>query len=84
MTDRILVLSAVYAVLPDGHFMGYYFGVRYGDGIGNRGSLLSLTIALMVSMLAVIPAFPLAARYPSQWRGSDCMFLRRHGLARVA
>jgi hypothetical protein len=55
------VLSAVYAVLPDGHILVYYFGVQYGDIFGIRSFIYSLIHGLRVSMLAIILALQQAA-----------------------
>lgn len=67
MSTRFWVLSAVCSVLPDIDIIGYYLGIRYGSMFGHRGLFHSLTFALLISVLAVMLAFPTIQRFSKMW-----------------
>jgi inner membrane protein len=83
MPLRFWVLSTVCAVLPDLDIIGFYFGIRYGDMLGHRGFLHSLSFALLVSVLVVVLAFPALRRFSKKWWGMLAYFFivtASHGL----
>jgi inner membrane protein len=74
MPLRFWVLSAAFSVLPDIDILGFYFRVKYHGVLGHRGFTHSLTFAALLSVLAVLLAFPAVRRFSKKWWGLIVFF----------
>jgi inner membrane protein len=61
ISNRLLALGCLGAILPDGDVVAFKLGIAYEDAFGHRGASHSISFALLMGILAMLFSKPLHA-----------------------